>query len=163
MNRPKLRFKLKPVDYIFEVVGYLGLVILIAVPAFYFNVLPDRLPSHYNALGQPDSYNGRGAIWVLPVTGLVLFIGMTILNNFPWLFNYPKEVTEENAKRLYSLAQRTIRLLKLIIIFSFIYLNYKTIMIGLNKSIGLGRLYLPIFLTICFLLTGVMISKATKK
>ena len=123
MERPKLKFKLKPVDYLMEIVGYLGLVLLIAVPTFYFNLLPDKLPSHFNSLGQ----------------------------------------SEENAKRLYSLAQRTIRLLKLIILYSFIYLNYKTIMIGLNKSIGIGSLYLPIFLTICFLLIGVMVNKTMKK
>jgi uncharacterized membrane protein len=162
-KRPRIPIKLTTIDYFFEIIGAIGVVCLILLPVYFFNDLPSQIPKHFNALGQVDSYGNRGIIWLLPTIGLFLYVGMTILNKFPFAFNYPTKVTNDNAERLYKLGTRTVRLLKIVVVVSFAFLNFKTIEIALNKTTEIGKFYLPIFLTVLIILMGTMIYKMTKK
>jgi len=161
-ENPRIHIKLTKTDYLFEIIGLIGIVCLIALPIYFFNDLPSQIPKHFNALGQVDSYGSRGIIWLLPAIGLVLYTGLTFLNKVPFAFNYPTKVTKENAEKVYTIATRTVLLLKTIVILSFAFLNFKTIEIALNKSTEIGKLYLPIFLAVLTILTGTMIYKMTK-
>lgn len=163
MKRPKLKLNLSTIDYFVEIVGIVGLLCLIIIPIYYLKYLPDNLPNYFNELGQPDSFSGRGIIWAFPILGLILYIGLTILNQFPHIFNYPVEITDKNAERLYTICTRTIRLLKGLTTLTFSYLNFKIIKIGLQESTGLGVYFLPLFLTLCVIIVGLMIYKIIKK
>lgn len=162
MNNPKLKVKLTTFDYIVEIIGLIGIICLIVLPIYFFNDLPDKLPKHFNALGQPDSYSNKGMIWFLPMVTLLLYIGLTILNKFPHIFNYPTKVTNENAERLYRTGTKMVRLLKIIMVLSFAYLNFRIIKVGLNKAAGIGGLFIPIFLILVFGTIGIMIYKMMK-
>ena len=162
-KRTRVPINLTKTDYLFEIIGVIGIICLFALPIYFFNDLPYQIPKHYNALGKVDSFGNHGLIWLLPVIGLVLYIGLTVLNKFPFAFNYPTKVTNENAERLYTLGTRTIRLLKVVVILSFAFLNFKTIEIALNRATEIGKFYLPIFLTVLAILIGTMIYKMTKK
>ena len=158
-KRPRIPIKLTTTDYLFEIIGIIGVVFLIVFPIYFFNDLPSQIPKHFNALGQVDSYGSRESIWLLPAIGLVLYTGMTFLNKFPFAFNYPTKVTNENAEKLYTLGTKTVRLLKIIVVLSFAFLNFKTIEIALNKTTEIGKFYLPIFLAVLTILIGTMIYK----
>ena len=77
-KRPRIPINLSKTDYLFEIIGLIGIICLIVLPIYYFNDLPDQIPKHFNALGQVDSYGNRGVIWFLPAIGLFLYVGMTI-------------------------------------------------------------------------------------
>ncbi|MGV8091290.1 MAG: DUF1648 domain-containing protein [Mangrovibacterium sp.] len=162
-KRPRIPIKLTPTDYFFEIIGVIGIVCLIFLPIYFLNDLPNQIPKHFNALGQVDSYGNRRIIWLLPTIGLVLYAGLTVLNKFPFAFNYPTKVTNENAERLYTLGTRTVRLLKVVVVLSFAFLNYRTIEIALNRATEIGKFYLPILLIVLTILIGTMIYKMTKK
>lgn len=162
-KRPRIQIKLTTIDYLFEIIGLIGIACLIILPIYFYNDLPDQIPTHFNALGKVDSYGNHGFIWLLPAIGLFLYIGLTVLNKFPFAFNYPTKVTNDNAERLYIIGTRTVRLLKIIVVLLFVFLNFKTIEIALNKSTEIGKLYLPIFLSVLTILIGIMIYKMTKK
>lgn len=162
-KRPRIPINLTRTDYLFEIIGLIGIACLIVLPIYFFNDLPGQIPKHFNALGQVDSYGSRGSIWLLPAIGLVLYTGLTFLNKFPFAFNYPTKVTNENAEKLYTLGTRTVRLLKIIVVLSFAFLNFKTIEIALNRSTEIGKFYLPIFLIVLTILIVTMIYKMTKK
>lgn len=153
------RSKLRSIDYLLEIAGLAALLCLIAMPFFFLKDLPDELPKHFNLTGEADSYGGPGIIWSLPITGLILYIGMTLLNRFPHLINYPVKVTADVADRMYQIGTGTVRVLKLLVILSFVYINYQTIRIGLNEASGLGRFYLPVFLALIATVIGIMIIK----
>ena len=163
VKRPRIQIKLTPTDYLIEIVGAIGMVGLILFPVYFFNDLPSQIPKHFNALGQVDSYGPRVIIWLLPVIGLLLYAALTLLNKFPFAFNYPTKVTDDNAERLYTLGTRTIRLLKTIVVLSFFFLNFKTIEIALNKSTEIGKFYLPVFLAVLTISIGTMMYKMTRK
>ena len=162
-KRPRIPINLTTTDYLFEIIGLIGIICSIVLPIYYFNDLPDQIPKHFNALGQVDSHGNRGIIWLLPAIGLFLYVGLTILNKFPFAFNYPTIITNENAEKLYTIGTRTVRLLKVIVVLSFVFLNFKTIEIALNKSTEIGKFYLPIFLAVLIILIGTTIYKMTRK
>ncbi|MDE5419597.1 DUF1648 domain-containing protein [Labilibaculum sp. DW002] len=161
-KRPRIPIKLTTTDYLFEIIGVVGIACLIFLPIYFYADLPNIIPKHFNTLGQVDSYGKRGVIWLLPTIGLVLYVGMTILNKYPFAFNYPTKVTYDNAERLYTLGTRTVRLLKVVVTLSFLFLNFKTIEIALNRADGIGKFYLLIFLIVLGTLIGTMIYKMTK-
>lgn len=162
-KRPKIPVKLVPLDYFIEFIGAIGLACLILLPICFYNDLPNEIPKHFNALGQVDAYGKRGIIWLLPVIGLVLYVAFTVLNKYPFVFNYPVKVTTDNAERLYKIGTRSIRLLKVVIILSFAFLNFKTIEIALNGADEICKFYLPLFLIVLAILIGTMIYKMTRK
>ena len=159
----KTKIESNTIDYMIEIIGLIGLICLIVLPIYFFNDLPDRLPKHFNALGQPDSYGSKGIIWLLPTVGLFLYVGLTFLSKIPFTFNYPTKLTKENKEKVNKIGTRAIQLLKVAIIYSFVFLSFKTIKIGLNKSTELGGLFLPIFLSTILIILGVMIYKMRKK
>lgn len=77
-----------------------GVVLALALSVRYF-WLPAIIPIHWNLWGEVDNYGGRWVVFLLAGIVLVLTIGMFALSFYPQHFNYPVEVTEENAERVY--------------------------------------------------------------
>jgi uncharacterized membrane protein len=149
-TRPKIKISRTAADWAVDIIAFAFLVALIAIPAMNYGGLPDTIPTHFNAAGQPDGYGGRGTLWMLPSIGCFLYILMTIVEQFPQIYNYPVEITEENAERQYRNAVRLIRLLKTLILIIFSFISYKTIQTATGGSAGLGKAFLPVFLLTTF-------------
>ncbi len=149
MSQPKIRIERDLMDNILEGIGIIGMLLLIGLPVMYYGNLPGQIPSHYGLSG-PDGYSGKGSIWLLPVLGVVLYVGMQLLNKNPQNFNLPIEITEENAGRLYRASTKMIRILNVSIVCIFAYIVYATIQIALGKQEGLGRYFMPVFLLLTF-------------
>ncbi len=142
--RPKLTIELTKVDKTIETVCLITLIVLWTGTMAGFPKLPEQIPSHFNAAGQVDAYSEKTSIFILPIIATILYIGMTILNKYPHIYNYPARVTVENARHLYTSATRLIRVLKLavIVIFSgIVFMTYKT---SLTNGDGLGAWFLPL-------------------
>lgn len=164
-NKIALKLKLKKTDYALEIIGLVGIFSLIALPIYFFNQLPpDHIPKHFNSLGQADLFGSRGLLWLLPIIGVILYTGMTLMNRYSFAFDYPPQsMTHEHAEKMYDIGKRTVRLLKVIIILSLAFLNYKLIAIGMNQTKEIGEFFMPLVLIILFVFLGVMIYKMIKK
>ncbi len=163
MERPKIRIAPDASDYIMEVIGAIFLLLMISWPLYFFQELPDSIPRHFNAAGEPDGFSQKNTIWILPSIGLVMYVGMLILNRYPHIFNYPTEITVENAERQYRAATKLIRTINVLMAASFFYIGYSTIQTALNKQVGLGTAFLPIFLLLVFGTIGIYMYQALKK
>ena len=163
LNRPKISIKRDPSDWIIEIAGALFMLLMIGLPIYYFNQLPDTIPSHFNALGEPDAYSKKNSIWTLPIVGLFTYIGLFALNGYPHIFNYPTEITEDNAERQYRIATKLLRTMNLVIAAGFAYITYSTIQAAFGNQMGLGMWFLPIFLLSIFGTTGVYLYSAFRK
>ena len=148
--RPKIKTELTAPDWLAEVVALISLVALILIPILNYNNLPATIPTHFNAVGVPDGYGGKGTLWLLPVIGFFMYLMMTVVQLFPQIYNYPVEITEENAPRQYRNAVRLIRTLKTLIIILFTFLSYKTVQTAAGTAAGLGKAFLPVFLLVTF-------------
>ncbi len=163
MKRPKIIIKLDTIDKIVHAIGMIGLIILIALPLYYFDLLPDEIPSHYGANGHPDGYSGKKIIWTLPIIGVLVYAGLLWLNKYPHMFNYPQKVTADNAERLYTVATKITRFINTQIAVVFAYIMYSTIQTALGNQDGLSSYFLLIFLLSNFCLVGYLLYKSTQQ
>ncbi len=161
--RPKLKIELNSIDILAEIIGWVVLVSIWVIAISNFQNLPDQIPIHFNAYGQVDSYGSKSTIFMLPIIGTILFIGLTILNNFPHIFNFPVKIHLENAKSQYKNATRLIRFLKLFIVFILLVIVLKTLETTNHKSEGLGIWFLPLFIGLTISLLTIFVVKASRK
>jgi uncharacterized membrane protein len=115
-SRPKMRIALTAVDKTIEGMAIFLLILMWLAAMTYFERLPDLVPAHFSLSGKADGFRGKSSIFFLPLIATALYIGMTLINRYPHLYNYLSPVTEENAKVLYTSATKMIRVLKLIVV-----------------------------------------------
>jgi uncharacterized membrane protein len=164
-EKPKLKLELTTFDKTLETLGWTSILVIWVLVIINYTNLPDTIPTHYNGAGQADRFGRKGNILTLPLIATVLFIGLTILNKFPHVFNYPTNLTADNALKQYTNATRLIRYLKLIIVIIFGLIAFKTIQNTNRQADGLGIWFLPMALGLIFIpFTYVIIKsfKATK-
>lgn len=149
-KRPKIILELTTTDKAFEILGWISILSIWVLTTINYPNLPDNIPIHFNGLGQPDGFGGKVNILTLPLIATILFIGMTILNKFPHVFNYPTNITADNALGQYTNATRMIRYLKLIIVVIFGLIELQTIRNVNEQTSGLGVWFLPLTLGLIF-------------
>lgn len=153
-ERPKIEIQLTSMDKIMEVFGYLVLVTFWIMNISSFNQLPAEIPIHFNGLGEVDQTGSKISIFALPVIGTLVFTVLTLINKYPENFNYRVEIDAENAEKQYTNSTKMIRLLKVVVLFVFILIDYFTIQISVGNSTGLGKLFLPCVLALIFIPIG---------
>ncbi|WP_340153720.1 DUF1648 domain-containing protein [uncultured Marivirga sp.] len=162
-NRPKIKLQKTTFEYLIEIANLAILVLTWLYIFLSYSELNSEIPVHFNASGEADRYGGKQSIFLLPLISTMLFIGLSVLNKYPHIFNYPTEITEENAKRQYRNASNLIRILNLIIGFVFAYIIYETINAKTGNSETLGKWFLPTFIIIINIPALYFLTKAFKK
>lgn len=153
-KRPIIKIEKDTIDWTMDAVGLVCIIGLMVLPFFYYTELPDKIPSHYNGLGEPDAYSSKAVIWTLPIIGTLLFCLLKFLVNFPDKFNYPFKINKQNAKSAYRYGVKTMNWISVFIAGTFLYITHSTILIGLGVAENLGSLFMPLIL---FLLIGPLI------
>jgi len=149
-NRPRIKIRMTNFDRVAEFLAAVFMVALIVLPLIHYSDLPERIPVHFDGSGNVDGYGSKSTLLILPASGFLVYILLTILAPFPHIFNYPVKITPENAEVQYRLASRMMRSLKTLIIIMFTFICYQTVGIATGKTIGLGKLFLPVFLIATF-------------
>jgi len=163
-GRPILTLKLSGVDIFMELFGWLSLIGIWVLVFLNFQDLPETIPVHFNAAGKADGFGSKWTTLTLPIVASVLYIGMTILNKFPHVFNYPTEaLTEENALKNYTNATRLIRVLKLVLVIIFGLIIFRTLQNINGTAEGLGVWFLPLTFGMIFIPITYYIVKSTRK
>ena len=152
-KRPRLKLKLNQTDKILEIVGWISVIGIWALTLTNYSILPEIIPIQFNGAGKADGFGNKTHIFVLPIISSLLFIGFTILNKRPHIFNYPSQITKENALRQYTNATRMIRVLKLVIVVLFGLIVLKTIQNVNGHADGLGTWFLPFTIGVFLILT----------
>ncbi|MDR0801791.1 DUF1648 domain-containing protein [Fluviicola sp.] len=161
-ERPKVKLELTTDDKVLEIIGWIFIIIIWSLTIANYSSLPETIPTHYNAAGKADGFGEKTTILFLPLIATILFVGLTILNKFPHIFNYPVNITKENALRQYTNASKLIRYLKVIIVIVFSFIAFKTIQNANRKADGLGNWFLPLFFGLVFIPLVYFIIKSIK-
>lgn len=143
-KRPRITLKLTTIDILLEIIGWSLLAFLWFLTLSEYSRLPQTIATHFNSSGKIDDYGNKDTIFLLPIITTVMFVGLTILNRFPHLFNYATEITEENAERQYKNATKLLRFLKLSIVLIFTFIAYRTQEIAKGNAVDLGKWFLPV-------------------
>ena len=150
-ERPKLKLEHTQADKTVEIIGWLLIFAVWSLTIINYQSLPDIIPTHYNGAGVADGFGDKWMILTLPLVATVLFVGLTILNKYPHIFNYPTEITADNALRQYTNATRLIRYLKVIIVVIFGLIAFQTIKHANGQTEGLGIWFLPLTMGLIFI------------
>lgn len=124
----------------------LGLLVGIVIYlALFWNRIPDKIPGHYNAAGVVDRWGDKGELLIIPIIAWIMYIGLTILERFPQIWNTGVQVTEQNKERVYRVLKNLVGTEKMLMVAVFIYLT-------LNSSFSkeLPMWFLPVFLILIF-------------
>jgi uncharacterized membrane protein len=151
-KRPRIKIENTSLDRVVDLAGWLVLAGLWLMILLNYADLPDTIPTHFNAAGKVDDYGSKSTIFLLPVIATLLYGGMTRLNLFPHIFNYTKKITAENALAEYTNSTQMMRYVKLVIVFLFTIIVFKTIQTANGKSEGLGIWFLPLVLVLALAL-----------
>ena len=163
VERPKIKLIPTSADKLVDLLGWLILLLLWGWTFTHFSDLPDTIPTHFNATGEADGFGSKASIIGLPLIATLLFIGLTVLNRYPHSFNYPTAITQDNALRLYTLATRMLRYLKLVLVLVFGGIELLTIQHATGKAAGLGVWFLPLTLVLVFLPLIYFVVKSVQK
>ncbi len=150
-------------DIVVEIVGVFGVILLVALPLYYFDKLPEIIPNHFGANGEPDGFGDKRVIWSLPIIGVVMYVGMSWLNNYPHIFNYPQQITKENAEKFYTIGTKMLRVLNTLITCVCVFMTYSIIQTALGNQNGLGFWFTLIFFALIFGVVGYYMYKLVKK
>ncbi|MDG1161602.1 MAG: DUF1648 domain-containing protein [Flavobacteriaceae bacterium] len=162
-KRPRIKLQLKQTDKILEIVGWVSVFGIWALTLTNYSILPEIIPIHFNGAGKADGFGNKTHIFVLPIISTLLFIGLTILNKHPHIFNYPSQITKENAVHQYTNATRMMRVLKLVIVLLFGLIVFKTIQNVNGHAGGLGTWFLPLTMGMIFIPILYFLIKSLKQ
>lgn len=150
-QRPRIKPALTVTDRALEVAGW-GLVAAVWLMTLAtYSDLPETIATHFNAAGEADGFGSKQSILMLPTLATVFFVGLTILNRFPHIFNYMTRITEENALRQYTIVTRMLRYVKLFLVLVFGLLEFQSIRHAQGEAEGLGVWFLPFTVGVMFL------------
>ncbi len=150
-------------DKILEIIGLISVIGLWCMIIINYTKLPEIIPIHYNGMGEPDGFGKKSEVFVLPIIATIMFIGLTKLNKYPHIFNYPTKITKENAVKQYTNTTRMIRFLKLVIVFVFGLIAFQTIRYANGHTDGLGEWFLPTTMGLVFIPLIYFIAKSFKR
>ncbi len=128
----------------------IGLIVLmLAIGAYFYPVMPDRMPIHWNAAGQIDNYGSKmTALFIIPIIVLVVYI---FLSAIPAL-----EVHRENISGF-----RHFYGIKVSIVLFMFALYAATITQALGYTFDMGRLTI-VLVAILFYYIGYAIRDVKK-
>ena len=162
-GQPKLKVTLFATDWIIEILAVVTLLAIWIVVLVNYANLPDEIPTHYNGSGEADGFSHKNEIFALPIVTTILFAGLTIINRFPHIFNYPTEITPDNAALQYKFMTRMIRFLKLSIAVIFLMIVLGTVATANEITNGLGKWFLPCVMALIFVPTLYFIIRSSRE
>jgi uncharacterized membrane protein len=165
-KRPKIVPPASKADKIIEVIALIGVLLSIIIVIYSATILPEIIPTHYNISGGVDTY---GSKWPLLVVFLIpiifIYALITVVNKYPYNFNYLTIVTEENALRIYSNACTMMRCLKAVMIWMALIIEWFFVMLLPNNPglTGLSWISWIIMLLFFIVLAIIIIYAATRQ
>ena len=151
-KRPRIKVPYETLDVIIDLITATLLLLLFIYTFMSYSELPDIIPSHFNAKGEVDGHSQKAFLWLLPGFGLLMFVGLSILNKFPHIHNYMVNITEENALKNYRLSTRILRFTNLFVVLIFALIAYHTIQAAKGNPSSLGAWFIPTVIGISVIL-----------
>jgi hypothetical protein len=146
--RPKIRPGLEAIDIILETFAAGIALAVLVYSAVNWSKLSAAVPASFGLDGRPDAGSANVTLLSIVIASAVCYALMTVMALFPWTFNYPVEVREDNASRLYAIGTRLLRLIKALVTLFLAWLLFASPSLARSSELGNGTTYysVPIFL-----------------
>lgn len=136
---------------IMELIGITIILVLIFHVITSYTSLPDKIPGHFNAQGEITRYGSKAEILIMPIFGILMYIGLTLIQINPKVWSVSSR--EDVEIKVYHNLKSMIISLKVQLIGFFLYIAYNQIK-GTNLSIDATIIFISIVLmTLVFFIT----------
>lgn len=146
MQKPRINPPLRRIDYILEALAAICILYAIVQIIVVYPQLPDSIPIHFDLQGTVDGWGKKSNILLYPLISLFIYSGMTVLNRYPHLFNYPVPITENNAEKQYQLAKSLVSTLKFTVTGMFLFTQLRSTGVAKEMETGMGASFTIIVL-----------------
>jgi len=140
-----MKFKYTKYQIVMEIAALLLVLGEIIFVCVQWRLLPEKIPGHFNALGEIDRWGSKNEIIMLPILCGFLYIMLTIFTFLPKTWSLPVKVTKDNKEAIYSNTRGLLISVKAESIGMFLYMTYY-----IAKSQPLSGWFLPVFLFVIF-------------
>jgi uncharacterized membrane protein len=142
-QRPRIRPPRSQAEVVCLLLTAAGLLALLALTAYWWPRLPAIIPTHFGVDGRPNAYGSKATILYLPALLLLLTTLFSVLARYPWIFNYPVDITPENAARQYRRGRTLLAVMNAVMATLFAVIQWQIIQTTLGAMSGLGVLFSP--------------------
>jgi hypothetical protein len=137
-QRPRVELHRTFADYIGEVLALAGVTGGVLLLAIVWTELPGEIPRHFGFTGEPTAWSGRWSA-VFPVAiALAIYVGLTLLNRAPHIFNYPWPITQQNAAIQYRLMRSMVIWLKAVCVWMLVAIVWSQARVALGDAEGVS-------------------------
>jgi uncharacterized membrane protein len=142
-HRPRLSLRRGPGERVAEVVGGVLMSAFVVFAVVMVPRMPASVPVHFGLDGRPDGWGSPGSLLVIPALAALFYAGLSVLQRYPEIYNYPTAVTPENAESLYRAGRQFVLGTKLFVVANFAVLFYGLISAAVGGPSILGAWYVP--------------------
>lgn len=116
-----------------------------------YSALPDSIPIHFDAMGNPDSSGRKGWVILVPIISAANFLGLTLINFLFAIVEDPRHfinlprgrsamdiLTREQGEAVRVSINHSIFALKIVTLSLEAYLAWQMVEIGLGRSSSMG-------------------------
>jgi len=146
-----------------NIIAIITLLAHFAVIAYYYDGLPERIPTHFGLDGKADGWSQKNSLWfMLGISGLI-FGFLKLIDKIPEEFiNYPVKITAANKQKQYQIMRELMALLGAGINLLFLFISWGIIQTALGAVGGLGVWFMLVVLTFVFAPIGYSLQQAYK-
>ena len=124
MKLPILIVRLSPFDRFLEFISSAMLLALISIPLYYYNRLPQPTLIDFDRIGLDRYFDNSSVILILPVVGLVFYLGLHAFNRNPNCISSTQEYFDTENQKILSEKAKKIRFVKLLVTSTLAFATY---------------------------------------
>jgi len=152
-----MKIKMRPYDIILNVLCLIMLVGIVIYLIIRWSSIPEQVPGHFNLSGEVTRWDSKETLIVLPVIAWIIFIGFSILEQFPKVWNTGVRVTQENMHRVYGILKSLLSTIKLLVVATFVSI---TIIQSLSAGLPWWAAIFPALIILTVIFNLVRLAKA---
>lgn len=152
-------FKIKKTPYriVMNIICLLMIIGIFLYLIVNWGNIPDKIPGHYDFAGNVDRWGNKSELWICPIITVILYIGLSIIEKFPQIWNTGVEVTEKNREQVYGILRNMLVTLKGIMVAVFVFITVYS-----KSAKPMPIWFLPVFLILVFGAIIISIKKLLK-
>ena len=150
MKRPRLNIPRTQLEVFCDLIAAAVVIGITVYLIATWASLPAKIPVHFNFAGQVDRWGSRNVLFSIFAVMLAMYIGLSVLQRFPHIYNYPFGLTPKNVHRQYQVARQLLTLIKTEVVCLFAFIQWQTASVARGRGETLGVWFLPVMMLVLF-------------
>ena len=140
--------EMDPQDWIMEILSWVGMVAMFVYILYFYRLLPDTLPQHYDEYGTPRGASSKINLIIIPVVAILLHVIQPIRKRMYPYYGSRRLQRFIHTQKQFNSRIKLFRYSKLNVTWGLFYLAVSSIRQALGTSSGLSPWFGPVFVAL---------------